>query len=126
MGTLSARKQLDTFIARYTRAVAALACAALANLRAKVPGAVELVYDNYNALAIGFGPMERASDVILSPGQVSSICGNGSISQKVPPVPSPAESWSSGPPVQSRSEFRDSRHYAMIVVCDESPFLRPG
>jgi hypothetical protein len=25
-----------------------------------------LVYDNYNALAIGFGPTERASDVIFS------------------------------------------------------------
>jgi len=25
-----------------------------------------LVYDNYNALAIGFGPTERASDVVFS------------------------------------------------------------
>lgn len=31
-----------------------------------VPGAVELVYDNYNALVIGFGPTERASDAIVS------------------------------------------------------------
>jgi hypothetical protein len=31
-----------------------------------LPGAVELVYDNYNALAIGFGPTERASDAIVS------------------------------------------------------------
>jgi len=31
-----------------------------------VPGAVELVYDNYNALAVGFGPSERASEAIVS------------------------------------------------------------
>jgi hypothetical protein len=27
---------------------------------------MELVYDNYNALAVGFGPTERASEVIFS------------------------------------------------------------
>jgi len=31
-----------------------------------MPTAIELVYDNYNALAIGFGPSERASDAIVS------------------------------------------------------------
>jgi hypothetical protein len=31
-----------------------------------VPGAVELVYDNYNWLVVGFGPSERASDAVLS------------------------------------------------------------
>jgi hypothetical protein len=31
-----------------------------------MPGAVELVYDNYNALAIGYGPTERASDALIS------------------------------------------------------------
>lgn len=35
-------------------------------MRKRLPGAVELVYDNYNALAIGFGPTERASDAIFS------------------------------------------------------------
>jgi hypothetical protein len=35
-------------------------------MRARLPGAVELVYDNYNALAIGFGPTERASEAIFS------------------------------------------------------------
>ena len=35
-------------------------------MRKRLPGAVELVYDNYNALAIGFGPSERASEVIFS------------------------------------------------------------
>src|SRR5262245_51634148 len=35
-------------------------------MRARLPGAVELVYDNYNALAIGFGPSDRASEAIFS------------------------------------------------------------
>jgi hypothetical protein len=36
---------------------------ALALLRKRLPGAVELVYDNYNALAVGFGPSGRGSGV---------------------------------------------------------------
>jgi hypothetical protein len=39
---------------------------ALARLRKRMPTATRLVYDNYNALAIGFGPSERASEAILS------------------------------------------------------------
>jgi len=35
-------------------------------MRKRLPGAIELVYDNYNALAIGFGPNERSSDAIFS------------------------------------------------------------
>lgn len=31
-----------------------------------MPGAVELVYDNYNALATGFAATERASDAVVS------------------------------------------------------------
>jgi hypothetical protein len=61
-----AEQQLDGFIAKYSPEVAALARAALARLRARLPGAIELVYDNYNALAIGFGPTERTSDAIFS------------------------------------------------------------
>ena len=35
-------------------------------MRIRYPTALELVYDNYNALAIGFSPTERASDGIFS------------------------------------------------------------
>jgi hypothetical protein len=35
-------------------------------MRDRLPGAIELVYDNYNALVIGFSPTERASDAIFS------------------------------------------------------------
>jgi hypothetical protein len=40
--------------------------AARAALRRKFPTAVELVYDNYNALAMGLGPSERTSEVYFS------------------------------------------------------------
>ena len=65
MGT-SAQKQLAGFMARYDPQLSALAKAALVKLRELIPGAVEIVYDNYNALVIGFGPTERASEAILS------------------------------------------------------------
>jgi len=43
-----------------------LAKAVLKKMRARLPGAVELVYDNYNALVVGFGPSERASEAVFS------------------------------------------------------------
>ncbi len=62
----SAKDQLAGFIARFTPEVAAQARKALDRMRELVPGAVEMVYDNYNALVIGFGPTERASEAIFS------------------------------------------------------------
>lgn len=60
------KAQLDRFIDKYTPAVGAEGRAALAKLRRLVPGAVQLVYDNYNFLAVGFGPSERAGEAVLS------------------------------------------------------------
>ena len=65
-GGASAPKQLTVFMKKYDPALAALAKAALAKMRKCVPGAMELVYDNYNALVIGFGPTARASEAVLS------------------------------------------------------------
>jgi hypothetical protein len=59
-------EQLAGFIAKYTPEIGALGQATLAKMRERLPAAIELVYDNYNALAIGFGPTERASDAIFS------------------------------------------------------------
>jgi hypothetical protein len=64
----AAEDQLEGFLAKYTPEIASLAKAALIKLRKKLPGAVEMVYDNYNALAIGFCPGERASEAIFSIG----------------------------------------------------------
>jgi hypothetical protein len=58
--------QLASFLAKYTPEVAAQAEAVLNGMRKRYPFATQLVYDNYNALAIGFGPTERASDAIFS------------------------------------------------------------
>ena len=58
--------QLDSFLDKYTPAIATLARACLKKMRARLPGAVQLVYDNYNALVIGFGPSERASEAMFS------------------------------------------------------------
>jgi hypothetical protein len=59
-------RQWATFLSKYDPAVAKVAKAAIARLRKYVPGAVELVYDNYNALVMGFGPTEHASEAIVS------------------------------------------------------------
>jgi hypothetical protein len=59
-------RQLDAFISRYTPEIAALARASLEKLRWQLPGAVELVYDNYNALAIGFAPSTKPSHAVVS------------------------------------------------------------
>ena len=58
--------QLDEFIGRYTPELAADARAALAFMKARLPTAFRLVYDNYNALVIGFGANDRVSGIIFS------------------------------------------------------------
>ena len=58
--------QLAQFIAKYSSEVAREGRAALRTLQRLVPGAVRLVYDNYNFLVVGFGPSERASEAVLS------------------------------------------------------------
>ena len=64
--SLSAEAQLASFLAKYTPEIAARAEAILKAMRKRLPHALELVYDNYNALAIGFGPTERTSDAVFS------------------------------------------------------------
>ena len=63
---VSPAKQLTTFLARFSPEIVTLAKAARAKVRTRLPGAIEMVYDNYNALAIGYSPTERPSDAILS------------------------------------------------------------
>ena len=59
-------EHLQSFIDRYAPPVRATARHALATTRKLLPGAVELVYDSYNNLAVTFGPTERVADAILS------------------------------------------------------------
>ena len=62
----NSEEQLAAFIAKFTPDIEMKTHEALAKMRARLPGAIELVYDNYNALAIGFGPTERTSDALFS------------------------------------------------------------
>jgi len=63
---MDAEAQLDSFIDKFTPEVAALTRELIAKMKRRVPGAVVMVYDNYNALAIGFGPSEKAGQAVLS------------------------------------------------------------
>ncbi len=62
----SPKRALARFIARFDPKIAALTRAVLAKMRARLPGANELVYDNYNALVVGFCSTDRASSAICS------------------------------------------------------------
>jgi hypothetical protein len=53
-------------LSKFDTPIAKLARKARTALRRRMPTAFELVYDNYNALAIGFCSTERASDCIVS------------------------------------------------------------
>ncbi len=58
--------QIEGFIAKFTDEVADQLRRARIHMRQRLPGALELVYDNYNALAIGYGPTERSKDIVFS------------------------------------------------------------
>lgn len=59
-------KEVAGFIAKYDPDVAKLARAARTKMRKRLPTANELVYDNYQFLAIGYSSTERASDCSVS------------------------------------------------------------
>ncbi len=63
---MDAEAELDSFIGKFTPVVAALTRELIAKMKRRIPGAQILVYDNYNALAIGFGPSEKAGQAVLS------------------------------------------------------------
>jgi hypothetical protein len=62
----TAQQQLDGFLKKYSPEMEKLGRAAIAHLRKRLPGAICLVYDNYNALAVGFGPTAKASALPVS------------------------------------------------------------
>lgn len=58
--------RIAAFLAKYDPEITRQARATRRKLRKLMPTAVELIYDNYNALVFGFAPDEHASDAILS------------------------------------------------------------
>jgi len=63
---LSPAKQVASFIAKFDPAIAKLTRSCRSVVRKRYPSAIELVYDNYNALAIGYSPTEKTSEVVFS------------------------------------------------------------
>ncbi len=66
MPTPEPERQLEKFIAKFTPRMGRLIRAARAKMRAFLPQALELVYDNYNFFVIGYGPSEKAGEAIFS------------------------------------------------------------
>ena len=62
----SPEAQLAGFLSKFTPRIATLARAAIDEMHSRYPTAVQMVYDNYNALAIGFGPSEKTSLAVFS------------------------------------------------------------
>lgn len=61
-----ASEQLDEFVARFVPKIGEQAKAAIADLRSRYPTANLLVYDNYNALAVGFAADQKRGGIIFS------------------------------------------------------------
>jgi len=57
---------LNNMIARFDPAIQRVVRQARTKLRKRLPAALELVYDNYNALAIGYGSSEKRDDWTVS------------------------------------------------------------
>jgi hypothetical protein len=63
---VAAEAELAGFVAEFAPDMQERIRACRAKLQSRFPSAVQLVYDNYNFLVIGFGPSERASEAIFS------------------------------------------------------------
>jgi len=66
---MDAQEQFEGFLSKYEPGVAAEAKKSLAKLRKLIPNAIEMVYDNYNAL--GLGPSEAIISIAVMPEWVS-------------------------------------------------------
>ena len=62
----SQSKQIESFLAKYSPEMVTASKESRAKMRKRVPGGVEFVYDNYNALVFGYGPTDRPSEAVLS------------------------------------------------------------
>lgn len=58
--------RFESFLSEFLPDIAALGRAAVKRLRAELPSADVMIYDNYNFLVAGFSPTDRASDAVLS------------------------------------------------------------
>jgi hypothetical protein len=63
---LSPAAQLTSFVAKYEPEVGRLFRSTRTVMRQRFPTAFELVYDNYQFLAVGYSSTEKASDCVVS------------------------------------------------------------
>ena len=72
---MTAEEQLEMFLARFDPKIVAHAQGAREKLQKRLPGAVELVYDNYQALVVGYGPDDNSShapfSIAIYPGWIN-------------------------------------------------------
>jgi hypothetical protein len=61
-----AEAELSRFIDKFSPELQDLIRGCRAKVQALFPDAVQMVYDNYNFLVLGFGPTTRPSDAVLS------------------------------------------------------------
>ena len=61
-----AEAQLEAFLAKYLPPVAAIGRSAIRRLRLRFPGCDALVFDNFEALAVGFAPDGKTTTMFLS------------------------------------------------------------
>ena len=66
LGLNAEEKTLQGFINRFSSEIADNARLTLEAMRKMFPGATALVYDNYNALVVGFSSTEKPSDGFIS------------------------------------------------------------
>jgi hypothetical protein len=63
---VTAEQELDGFIAKFADPMQEMIRGCRERMGTRFPDAVQLVYDNYNFLVIGFGPTQRPSEAIFS------------------------------------------------------------
>ena len=63
---MTAESELAGFVAKFAPEMQRRIRDCRATMQRRFPDAVQLVYDNYNFLVIGFGPTRRPSDAIFS------------------------------------------------------------
>ncbi|MEO7368160.1 MAG: hypothetical protein ABIZ36_09395 [Gemmatimonadaceae bacterium] len=63
---LTPEQQFKKSLAEFDAPIQDFTTTCISRMRKRLPRFLELVYDNYNALVVGYGPNERASDALFS------------------------------------------------------------
>ncbi len=63
---LTAEQQFKKSLSEFNVPIRDFTIECVSKMRKRLPRFIELVYDNYNSLVVGYGPNERASDALFS------------------------------------------------------------